>query len=201
MTLNVNASFLKAQAAHPSDPDDLGFLGFWRWDVQTGIVNASKAINHLFGLPSDQEDASIPVGEYANRVHPDDVDWLRQELSRCFGPSGHGVLEYRVVNEDGEIHWVMCRALYEIGDDGQLVRAHGLLIDVTTFRADGNAPQVAPAALPNPLQSLVDTTLESHRAALQVGEPGLLRAVEAVLMRAGKLLARQLVQSEVTRAA
>lgn len=201
MALHFDSSFVQAQSANASDPGDLGFLGFWRWNVKSGIVSANSAINSLFGLHFLKDNADAPVGEYTKRVHPDDVEWLKQGLARCFGPSGHGVLEYRVVDEAGHIHWVMCRALYEFGDDGQLVRAQGLLIDVTRFKADGNAAQVAPAILPNPLQSLVDATLDAHRAAVQFGEPELLRAVETVLMRAGKLLARQLTQSEVTRAA
>lgn len=201
MSLSVHTAGFQAQAARMSDPDDLGFLGFWHWDVATGIVNAGKDINRLFGQDSDADGVGVPVGEYMGRIHRDDVEWLSQERSRCFGPSGHGVLEYRVISGNGDIHWVMSRALYETAEGGELVRAHGMLIDVTRFKADGNTAQVAPATLPNPLQSLVDATLESHRAAVQVGEPGLVRAVEAVLMRAGKLLALQLGRSEVIRVA
>ena len=135
----------------------------------------------------------IPLETFEFCIHPDDLEWVRRERPRCFGPSGHGVLEYRVIDPKGAVRWVMCRAIYEVDAEGTMVKARGMLIDITALKDDGNAAHVAPAPFVDPVRVLVDAALLSHAAARQIGNTALVQKARTFLFRAGRLLASDMV--------
>jgi PAS fold len=169
-------------------PSDLGFLGFWAADFRTGAATTSSALRQLFQICGD----GTSLAEYQTSVHPDDREWLMRERLRSVGPSGWGVVEYRIIDAAGQVRWLMCRAIYETDPEGNLICGRGMLFDVTDFKADGNSPRTAPAPLPNPLQSLVDASLEAFEAARQLGDSTIIATLGSALAAAGRLMGSSL---------
>ena len=168
---------------------DLGFLGTWSWSACTGLVHASDQVNKLFGLAPNAQ-SGLEIGFYEARVHPDDLDWLRQEHPRCFGPSGQGIVEYRVFDDAGEIHWVLSSGLYTLDPGGRVETAHGMMIDVTAFKSDGNDVRTAPTFVVDPLQETANTLIRAHRAAVQTDNTQLQFEIELALTTVGMALAK-----------
>ena len=171
---------------------DLGFLGFWAWDFRTGDVEASSDLCNLFGIETVAGTPGCRIEQFELRVHPDDLEWLKHARRDSVGESGHGVVEYRVFDKAGRIHWVMCRGFYLFDDNGMLTTGRGLMLDVTAFRADGNASRSAPAPLANPLGVVTDSVLRAYDAAKQMTQPDLVSQIEQVLERVGRLLAQEI---------
>lgn len=172
---------------------ELGFLGFWTWDFKTEQFDPSENILCLLEKNADDVVPSPHAREtMALRVHPDDIEWLKEERPRCFGPSGYGVIEYRAVDGQGRVRWLMCRGHYVVDDLGHLVRARGFLVDITEFKNDGNSSRIVPAPLPDPVKALVDAALMAHEAALQMGDLVIVEQTKRLLLQAGRALARDL---------
>ncbi len=175
-----------------------GFLGFWSWNVRTGDVCANPQLAQYFGVSVDPDGRST-MNSFELRIHPEDIEWLRRERLRSIGPSGHGAVEYRVLDEAGEVHWVMCRGVYLTDQDGEILEGWGMMMDVTAFKADGNSVRTAPAPLPHPIQTLIDSTLEAHKAATQIGNAEITRSLETVLMASARLLSERLLNQVGTQ--
>lgn len=175
-------------------PAELGFLGVWSWDLVTGAMDATEDVRSLFQICDEEGGRRARIDDFEWRLHPGDLEWLKRERLRSFGPSGHGAVEFRVIDPHGDIRWVMCRAIYVRDAEGNVVSASGMMIDVTAFKADGNSCRTAPAPLADPLQTLIDLTLGAYEAAEQVGDRMLLSQLRNVLQGAGTLMARKIKQ-------
>jgi len=88
-------------------------LGLWDWDLRTDIVHHSHLLE-IFGLPETQ---LTMTGGLKPRVHPDDVERVRDALISHFKHATPYCVEYRVKHQDG--HWVW------VEDNGRAVERDG----------------------------------------------------------------------------
>jgi len=77
-------------------------LGLWDWDLRTDIVHHSHLLE-IFGLPETQ---LTMTGGLKPRVHPDDVERVRDALISHFKHATPYCVEYRVKHQDGRWVWV-----------------------------------------------------------------------------------------------
>lgn len=71
-------------------------------------------------------------GSYFERIHPDDVGDVRQQLaSKRYVEEGFADYEFRVILPDHTIHWARARRFPVKADDGTIVRRVGLVEDIT----------------------------------------------------------------------
>ncbi len=112
---------------------DVTNLGTWDRDLVTGKVIWSEGMHKIFGRRRDQ--FSGTADEVLSFVHPDDRAAFRRAFEETVssGSSGFGQ-DFRVVRPDGEIRWVMRRAVVIRGDDGQPASMLGVALDVTERR-------------------------------------------------------------------
>ena len=90
----------------------------------------SKGFEALAG----RDPAAFVAGEsvWTDIVHPDDLERITGELHRDLDAGRPDTeSEYRLVRGDGEIRWVIDRAVFVPGEDGRPAEMIGLLIDVT----------------------------------------------------------------------
>ncbi|HIZ51736.1 MAG TPA: EAL domain-containing protein [Candidatus Pseudomonas excrementavium] len=77
-------------------------LGLWDWDLRTDEVHHSH-LQEIFGLP----DTRLTMqGGLRPRVHPDDVERVRDALVAHFKHAKPYCVEYRVKHQDGRWVWV-----------------------------------------------------------------------------------------------
>lgn len=111
---------------------DAARMGVWDWNLQTEELSWSAWHYALFGL-----DAVLATGTYddfAERVHPDDREELRQAVQRARDTDGEYRHEYRVVWPDGSLHWVAGHGRFLYDADGKAIRMTGVLMDATERR-------------------------------------------------------------------
>ena len=105
--------------------------GLWDWDLASGQVYYSERWKAILGYL----DAEIGegAGEWFARVHPEDLEKLREVLrpAQAGGSSGAFECEHRMRHRDGTYRWVRCRGAAVQDAAGWVIRMAGSMSDVT----------------------------------------------------------------------
>lgn len=114
--------------------DASAIVGTWDWDIESDVVHADERFAHLFGVDKSLAALGTPFETYAQGVHPDDRDRIRESIARAVETSGVFAEEYRVIDIDGIVHIVQARGRCFDGKDGKASRMPGAIVDVTKER-------------------------------------------------------------------
>lgn len=109
-----------------------GRLGIWELDTGTGKTTWSPGFKALLGLP---ENFQPTEGAFYERVHPDDVERIRQNRNELI--EGRGDFPpFRIVRPDGTVRWLqnVGRAVRLLDGDCRSMRFMGAVLDVTETR-------------------------------------------------------------------
>ncbi len=68
---------------------------------------------------------------WTNAVHPDDLEQLLRTWHQATISSKEYKYEHRFCHKNGSIVWVICQALPEFGDDGEIKGYIGMITDIT----------------------------------------------------------------------
>jgi PAS domain S-box-containing protein len=107
-------------------------IGGWIWDVARDEVIADANLAALYGLGSERElqgQASVLL----HQVHADDRARVDAE-QRAALQSGALATEFRIVQPDHSLRWVIARGKTHFDPDGRPALFAGLLIDITPQR-------------------------------------------------------------------
>ena len=100
---------------------DMGGEGRWHY--------VSPQIEQILGYSADEWCAN--PGLWAERLHPEDRDWVLAREDGLGGVEPDDVaLEYRMVRRDGHTVWIRDDAVLAQAEDGE-IRWHGMLYDIT----------------------------------------------------------------------
>ncbi|MDZ8094047.1 MAG: GAF domain-containing protein [Nostoc sp. DedQUE05] len=104
-------------------------IGYWEWNPITDQILASENAIRCFG--SDLSDVNWTYEKWRGQVYPEDREWVEPQLRQAIATQTDYAVEYRIVWQDGSIHWVSVkgRGVYEA--TGKLLRMLGVLIDIT----------------------------------------------------------------------
>jgi diguanylate cyclase (GGDEF)-like protein/PAS domain S-box-containing protein len=104
--------------------------GLWDWDVAHNRIYFSDRCRAMLGLAGDE---SVPsLRDWLARIHPDDLDGLRDALStHLSGATPHLQHEHRVRSVDGSYRWIHCRGIAVRDSEGTATRVAGSQADVT----------------------------------------------------------------------
>ena len=95
---------------------EAGDLGTWRYDLLAGRLHFDERARLHYGLDT----GTVSLEAILARVHPDDVERLKQDIVSANDPASEGryATEYRVIHPDGEIRWLAVQArIYFEGED------------------------------------------------------------------------------------
>lgn len=104
--------------------------GAWSHDLVTRVTTLSPEAKALIGLPATHSGV-ITLADWADLMHPDDVEPRRVALSNAIKQETDYSAEYRIRQPGGGFRWF--QSLGRIVDNGlgQQQRLIGLLLDVT----------------------------------------------------------------------
>jgi diguanylate cyclase (GGDEF)-like protein/PAS domain S-box-containing protein len=144
---NEERYFLVAMGSHD---------GLWDWDLNSGQVYFSPRWKLMLGY--DEGEIGPGIEEWLGRVHPQEVERVRKELSEHLeGKTGHFASEHRLRDKSGNYRWVLCRGLAVTDRDGKAARIAGSLTDITRHR--NMEQQLALRAYYDPLTGLPNRAL------------------------------------------
>lgn len=104
--------------------------GLWDWNLKTNKVYFSPRSKALLGcLESEIGD---DWSEFFQRVHPEDINCLKSAIAAHLeGATNHFESEYRVLHQDGQYRWILCRGLAVRDSKGLPYRMAGSQTDIT----------------------------------------------------------------------
>ncbi|MEH2052992.1 PAS domain S-box protein, partial [Nostoc sp.] len=107
-------------------------IGYWEWNPITNQIFASDNTIRCFG--SDVSAENWTYEKWLNQLHPEDREWVEQDLRQAIATKTDYAVEYRVVWQDGSIRWVSGKGRGVYDATRQLLRMLGVLIDITEHK-------------------------------------------------------------------
>jgi PAS domain S-box len=110
---------------------DAARMGALQLDLQTGQLDCTPLCKSNFGLPPNAE---LTYERLVEIIHPEDRAFMRAEVERAL--SNHDIyrIEYRVIWDDGSLHWILAsgRANYHLGREP--LSMVGVTLDITEHK-------------------------------------------------------------------
>jgi PAS domain S-box-containing protein len=95
------------------------------------MLFVSDEIRNLSGYPAEDFLGRDARRSFASIMHPDDTGPVALSTQRAVEEKSPYTHEYRVIDHEGEIHWVFARGQAICDDDGTPLYLDGTLFDVT----------------------------------------------------------------------
>lgn len=142
-------------------------IGIWSWRGSLANVNCCPVAASLFGVPTAEAWNGLPLERFTAGVHPEDRARFSRLVGQAMQTGGPFVAEYRTLDRFGSTRSVVDRGEFELGPDGRVIAAHGVVVDMTD-RPKGMEPENSPSGGPSfadlpPLDQAVEHALALHR--------------------------------------
>nr|WP_315491186.1 PAS domain S-box protein [uncultured Rhodoferax sp.] len=109
-----------------------GGIGVWDYNLVDGSLTWSAEMYPLYGLPPT--DATGVYELWSKHLHPDDKVKAETAVQAAIQGTSDFQPEFRVVWNDGSIHFIQAAAMVERDDSGKALRMVGVNWDVTAQR-------------------------------------------------------------------
>jgi PAS domain S-box-containing protein len=137
-------------------------MGAWDWNILTGEEQWSKEVAEVFGF--DPDSRHVSYAEFFQRIHPEDQELVNQAQSRTLQQGVEYNVEYRILWQDGSLHWVNSRGNVVRDDSGNPTLLTGVTIDITQRKQAEAALQQAEekyrSIFENAIDGIFQTTLD-----------------------------------------
>lgn len=127
----------RAQSALKKSEERLSFaleagggIGAWDWDVPADRVYANARFARLFSVDPARAADGAPIAEFTNGIHPEDRSRVREAIERATLTGESFAEEYRFLQEDGSVRWVLACGRCNL-QDGRPRRFPGVVFDIT----------------------------------------------------------------------
>jgi len=121
---------LREREAQLNVATDAASIGLWRWDIEADVVIADEFLAEAYGMDTAAAEAGASMEAFYDPIHEDDMQETWAELERAL-ETGELNAEFRVRNDDGDVMWVVARGEVDYGPDGEPIRMHGAITDIT----------------------------------------------------------------------
>lgn len=107
-------------------------VGSWDYDMINNTQQWSDELFNLLGYK--QEDTEATLEHFLSRVHPDDVDYVRNTIEQNFINGTTSTIHFRFIRKDGELRYGVSEAKFEFDNHHKPLRSYGIIQDVTDIR-------------------------------------------------------------------
>ncbi len=107
---------------------DAARLGTFDWDIPTQQVTWNRFHRTLLGYAPE---LSSSFAAWERRVHPDDLAGATAALQLAQDSNTDYSCEYRVIWEDGSLHWLAALGRFYYDSDNRPLRMTGIIQDIT----------------------------------------------------------------------
>jgi PAS domain S-box-containing protein len=111
-----------------------GLVGTWDWDIKRDRVTADERFAKLYSVPVEEAASGLPIEDFFSAIHPDDRARVQAEISEAMTTLGSARFEYRLVQSDGSIRWVVSSGKVDGDQSGRPARFPGVVVDITAER-------------------------------------------------------------------
>ncbi len=198
MATDVSARRLaERQLAHGAQmlrvASEIGKVGLWDWNVETGEITWSDEHYRMEGYEPGEIEPTYEL--WAERVHPDDREAAAAKIADAMSSGQDYVNEYRVCHTNGDIVWLSARGRFLYDEKGQPVRMLGAMIDTTQRRREEEWQKLLVAELQHRVRNLIGMV----RSVARLSAPSHRHVDDYVDHLIGRLQAMGRTQSTLTR--
>jgi PAS domain S-box-containing protein len=106
-------------------------MATWEYYPKEDRYLTSSNHHQFFDYP---QSTNLKLKDVFTRVHPDDLDRFKKEVSRTFDSHQSFNIEYRVVYTDGAVHWLWTRGTVQTSN-GEIESVSGITSDITESKS------------------------------------------------------------------
>jgi PAS domain S-box-containing protein len=150
-------------------------IGIWERDLRGNTLTWDKATQAILGLSSEELSNGREI--FLERVHPEDLERMREETRQAIAGTRDYSTEYRVIWPDASLHVVATRAVVLRDPHGGATRMIGACWDITDTK------QREQLALLGSEVGDALTSLKPIEERLQLCVEGLIHQLDAALAR------------------
>jgi PAS domain S-box-containing protein len=172
---------------------EIGRVGLWDWNVETGELYWSDEHYRMEGYEPGEVVPSYEL--WAERVHPEDREQCDICVAEAMQSGQDYVNEYRVCRPDGAIVWLSARGRFLYDEQGKPVRMLGAMIETTQRRREEEWQRLLVAELQHRVRNLIGMV----RSVARLSAPSHRHVDEYVDHLIGRLQAMGRTQSTLTR--
>lgn len=172
---------------------EIGKVGLWDWNVETGEIHWSDEHYRMEGYEPGEVVPSYDL--WVERVHPDDLETTTQRITEAMESGQDYVNEYRICRPDGEVVWMLARGRFLYDEQGKPVRMLGAMVDTTQRRREEEWQRLLVAELQHRVRNLIGMV----RSVARLSAPSHRHVDEYVDHLIGRLQAMGRTQSTLTR--
>jgi PAS domain S-box-containing protein len=113
---------------------ETGRIGTWSYEPISSAIIVSSEVRRLYRLPGNLR---LDLKIMEDRIHPEDVELVREARARAFDPAnnGHYEVEHRIITYVGnEVKWTRVRGKAFFDAEGKPAKLFGTFLDVTDER-------------------------------------------------------------------
>ena len=103
--------------------------GLWDWDLRSDEMHYSDRLKELLGYRPDEFPDTLD--EFWNRLHPDELDAVRERIDRHIKLREPYIVDFRLRNKTGEYRWFHARGQALWDETDQAIRMSGSITDIT----------------------------------------------------------------------
>jgi PAS domain S-box-containing protein len=122
----------RKESAVREQAERIAHLGFWQWDLATGLVTWSDELYRIYGY--EPRSRSIDFEFFLSCLHPDDRDRVRAEIGGALERGGAFAHRERIVRPDGTVRELDTVGEATLDDQKRVTGLIGTCLDVTEAR-------------------------------------------------------------------
>ncbi|MCI0664918.1 MAG: PAS domain-containing protein [Acidobacteria bacterium] len=125
----------KAEAALRESEEQLklalsaAHMGTWDWQLPTNELKWSDQMQQIFDLADGKSDVTTDL--FLHLIHPNDRPLVKQAITQAVKQGTPYDVEFRILHQDGSVHWVMGKGKALLDEAGVAVRMLGINMDIT----------------------------------------------------------------------
>lgn len=132
-------------------------IGTWEWNIQTDQMIWSTQAYYLMGFYD--EVATPSFDNFIEAIHPEDRTRVQTSMQESTSEGKKHEVEYRVVWQNGLVHWVKCQGDVQYNEEGQVTKMIGVIQDVNQRKIDGENLQSSYKSLADFKMALDESTI------------------------------------------
>jgi PAS domain S-box-containing protein len=106
-------------------------IGVWIWHLSSNSLHWNQRMHELYAVPMAEGESAHLYEFWRNRVHPEDIAMAEYKLQQLITGEGPYDPVFRIVLDDGDVHWIQASALVERDFNGKPLQMVGTNIDIT----------------------------------------------------------------------
>jgi len=138
------AQALRDNEARLSMAADSSGMGLWGLDLTSRVFWVTPKIREFFGLAPDEP---VHWQRWLETIHPEDLELVERKLQAVVRTGKEERVEYRVIQPDGGVRWLVSRGRLQPGALAQSQRVMGVTLDITERKLEELAQRESAARL------------------------------------------------------